>query len=77
MPPKPVEKHSPKNLRSNSSASGKSTIDDVLLAIELMHKAQAELKAENKLLLDALRHGLDSLTSRFDLLSATLSTLSH
>ena len=76
MPPKLVEKYSPINLRSNSSTSGKSTINDVLLAIELMHKAQDELKAENKLLLDALRHGLDSLTSRFDTLSATLSALS-
>lgn len=40
-----------------------------------MHKVQAKLKAENILQLNVLRHGLHSLTSWFDTLSATLSTL--
>lgn len=71
MPLKLVEKHSPINQRSNFSTSGKSSIYDVFLAIELKQNAQYEPKAENKLLLDALRHGSDSLTSRFDSLSAT------
>lgn len=75
IPPKLVEKYSPINLRSNSSISEKSTINDILLAIELINKVQDELKAENKLLLDALKYGFDSLTSRFNPLSATLFTL--
>lgn len=76
MPPKPAGKSSPVLTRSSSSTSTNSTIDDVLRAIELMRKDQVKAKSENKLLMDALKHGLDSLTARLDILVVSLSTLS-